>query len=592
MSIVMIIIGINIYYVISQSTKGSIEISESLKNLNTLEATNTAMVNAETGIKGYIITNDESFLSPYHDALMQLAGPLNISRLYKAMPASTADIKQLNDYVNRELDYLDDMITDVRQRNIILSEDNKVLLQSKEAMRNVRVTISKLYNLESQKMDDLNILQKQRDKSVLIVLISGLLICFALLLIYYLMVSKNSIIRNHLEEGLLAAKQTAEEASNNKTQFLTTVSHGIRSPLNGIVGNTSLLMQSALSNEQKKYAQNIQRSSITLLSIVNDILDFSKIESGNLDLENVPFVLRHCIEEVFSLTGSADREIIMTHSIDEALPVLVVGDMSRLWQVLINILGNTLNTITTGTVDLEARLLQSHGDELMIGFTVTGIGDERKEGQNIIPQSQRKSSPQHSSVGLALSISSRIVALMGGTIKVTNHGNRSITTHFTIKTRKVYEKQLQDAVIRRKEATEKVDRHMSEKLPLRILIADDNEMSQVLLSSILLTMGYSCAIAINGAEALAMGIEEEFDIIFMDIFMPEMDGIEATESLRKYYMNKDFPIIIAVTANVLFTEKEKCFAAGMNDFLTKPFNAQHLQNMLIKWGNIKEMLEA
>ncbi len=590
MSVVMMIIGINIYYVFSQATSNSTKISDSLKNLNTLEATNIAMVNAETGIKGYIITNDESFLSPYHDALMQLAGPLNISGLFKTMPEYTPDIKQLNDYVNRELAYLDDMITNARQKNILPARSELTLLQSKDAMHNIRAAISRLYNSESQKMDALNVVQKQHNKSILIVLISGLVICFALLLIYYLMVSKNTIIRNHLEEDLVTAKQYAEEASSNKTQFLTTVSHGIRGPLNGIVGNTSLLMQSALSNDQKKYAQNIQRGSITLLSIVNDILDFSKIESGNLDLENVPFVLRHCIEEVFSLTGSADREIQMTHSIDDALPVLVVGDMSRLWQVLINILGNTLNTIKTGTVDLDARLLQSHGDELMIGFTVAGIGDLSKETAEIAPE-QKTSSPQHSSVGLALSISSRIVALMGGTIKVTNHGNKSITTHFTIKTKKVHEQELHDSVIRRREATEKVDRHMSEKLPLRILIADDNEMSQVLLSSILLTMGYSCAIAINGAEAVAMGIEEEFDIIFMDIFMPEMDGIEATKQLRKYYMNKDFPIIVAITANVLFTEKDKCFSAGMNDFLTKPFNAQHLQNMLIKWGNIKEMLE-
>ncbi len=592
MSVIMGVIAVNVYNVLSNTIDGTKRIAASIKKINLLQATGNCIANAEASVRGYLISKQTDYLDPYYDAVDKINGSLNPSALFKIMPEHVTQIGELNDYTKKEFLYLNSLLLSSQQNNQPPKKNITIPFEeSNYAMNNIRIIINNLSSAENAKLDALRQQQEQGINNVIVILFSGLFLFLVLLLTFYVMVSKNFAMRNRVEKDLFMAKQYAEETSNNKTQFLATVSHGIRSPLNRVVGNTSLLNQTTLNQEQKKYAQNIQRSSITLLSIVNDILDFSKIESGALILENLPFVLSHCIEEVFSLTGSADKEIKMSYSIDPALPVLIVGDMGRLWQVLINILGNTIDSFSQGFITLDAELQQSSESEVVIRFVVTGTGSQSDKNQSSIGNKEAlQTNKQHSSTGLGLSITSRLIALMGGTLKVTTQGDKTIITSFTIKTKPILEQKERNDFAR-DIATEKLDVNMSQKMPLHILVADDNEMSQVLLSSILLTMGYACDIATNGEEALAMAIEEEYDLIFMDIFMPQMDGIEAAEKIRKYYMNKEFPIIVAVTANILFTEKEKCFAAGMNDFLTKPFNPKILQNLIIKWANIKDMLE-
>ena len=507
----------------------------------------------------------------------ELRSLMHPDSFYKMQPEHARDLVELKNL----LDF--DTISLEQENNSGLPITNPFLNEKYQRQENIRIKIEALYNSEIQKLNLLNQEQTGTYKKIIKILIACFVVCLILMVIFCLILIKNFVLRNRIEKQLSSAKNKAQEISHTKTQLINSMSHELRNPVNGIIGMASLLMQTNLDDEQKKFASNIHRSTVALLAVVNDVIDFSKIESGTLKLENAPFVLKDCIKEVFSIIGWGVKEIKLTYNIDEKIPVLIIGDTTRLRQILINLIGSAIKYTAKGHIHLSVAKLTDNMDTLTLEFQIEDSGTTWTEnGAEPVMPFQTFDNTKTSGYGLGLSIAARIVALMGGGIKVESLAGKGIVFNFSIIAKQVApDAQIQ---VKTKVFNERPDIKLSKKLPLRILVVDDHEMNQLLLSSILMMMGYTCTIARNGSEAVARAIEEKYDLIFMDIYMPVMDGLEATRAIRHYYLKEDDPVIIAITANALLEEKENCLQAGMNDFVIKPYQVADIQHTIIKWG--------
>ncbi len=388
---------------------------------------------------------------------------------------------------------------------------------------------------------------------------------------------KNKHIQDSADKCFADAKNIAEDAKHSKAQFLTTMTNELRAPLNRVVSNASSLMQTNLDAQQAKGINGIHRDGITLLSIVNDSLDFFKIESGRLQIESNSFVLRLVVEEVLQILVT-DRPTDIVYEIDEQIPTYINGDLARIRQVLMNLIGNAIQINDTGKLKLFVELLNEQDATMNLQFKIADMGDKTKP-TTLTPEDAEVTPYVSHYTGLGLSVAARLVALMGGAIKVESTSASGTVFTFTIKV-----KRTSDTTVMKTNsgsAPQQIDKELFKRFPLRILAADDNEISQMVLSSMLLKMGYNCEMVQNGSEAVNKAIESEYDLIFMDMFMPEMDGLEATRRIREFYLKSHRPIIIALTSNAL-EEKETFLNAGINNFITKPFKPKDLEQIIIE----------
>lgn len=395
-----------------------------------------------------------------------------------------------------------------------------------------------------------------------------------------------------IQDQLYKAKLQAESANTMKGQFLATMSHEIRTPMNGIIGFLELLKSTSLSEEQKEYLDCIKSSSEILLYLINDILDFSKIESGLINIENIRFSIRSVINLAVTniLHIATEKKLKIYTNINSNVPDKLMGDPSRIRQILNNLLSNAVKFTSVGRIDINVNCITRIYDKVQLSFEIidTGIGIHPENLDKLFkPFSQEDASTtrKYGGTGLGLAISKELVTLMSGKISVESEPKRGAKFKFTILLsvdNNLNKKQtsnnslvyVHNYNVKKESNIEKIKNSPSTNSisKIKILLVEDNEMNRMIVIKTLAQKGFSCDIATNGVEALEAVFKKDYDIIFMDCQMPIMDGFESTSKIRKFEGNRRHTKIIAMTANAMAGDKEKCIKAGMDDYISKPID--------------------
>jgi PAS domain S-box-containing protein len=416
-------------------------------------------------------------------------------------------------------------------------------------------------------------------------------------------VARDITTRRRLAADLELARDEALESARLKSEFLANMSHEIRTPMNGILGMAGLLVDTPLSEDQRHFTDTIQQSAESLLKIINDILDFSKIEAGKLEFETLDFDLRHVIEStVESFAGAAHvKKLDLATRMNEDAPTDLRGDPGRLRQALTNLIGNALKFTEHGEIVLQVQSEEVSAESAVVRFTVkdTGIGITPEAQQRLFAafsQADGSTTRRFGGTGLGLAITRQLVEMMGGEVGVVSEPGKGSSFWFTAR----FEKQPRNGPVQitprnnpqglgASIAADNKLRDLCTAANRRVLVVEDNKVNQEVALRLLRKLGYQVDVAGNGSEAVKAVSNCDYAVVLMDCQMPVMDGYEATSEIRKSEEGYRHTPIVAMTANAMEGEREKCLRAGMDDYISKPVQSDLLWEMLNKWTADEEI---
>lgn len=535
----------------------------------------------ESKMTGYVLTGNDTLLENNEKYLTDIVSKFKDLKKLSPDKDQVASIDRLVSLLNNEIQFSDEVIFQYD-----LNPENAVTLLKKGRGRYLMTEIikefEKIHDIEKTKFEE--IIFRNKRASELVVRMDTSAYVFAVLLvslcIWFLFRDINK--REKLEKELVETKKRVEEASVIKEQFMANMSHEIRTPMNAIIGFNDRLIKTKLNDEQQEYVAAVQSSGENLLTIINDILDFSKIEAGMVTIEHIRFNLHELLQSVYNMffLKAKEKNISLQLHQPKNIPECLMGDPTRLTQILINLVGNALKFTNQGSIDISVEVIKDDKQNATVQFKVkdTGIGileDKVSEVFERFTQAESDTSRIFGGTGLGLSIVKKLVELQSGTIAVESKKDEGSLFKFTIPYKKA-------AALSSELKTDPEKIHkpiVNDKI--KILIVEDNLLNQKLAAFMIKDFGFAFDICGNGKLAVEKLEQGAYDLVLMDIQMPEMDGYEATGLIRGKLM-LNIPII-AMTAHAMPGEKDKCLGFGMTDYISKPIKETDLHNLIIKY---------